>query len=117
MAEHDVDNPAEEQPELIVKLPVKGEVTRTGSSVYAGSLKAGSISYFFHWTPPAIVATCHIHPNCYTTAPLAGCVSEDDLVDWLGQGPGFKTTRDHEQFIPVGTYNKRIRRQWIQLLL
>ncbi|CAL1152414.1 unnamed protein product [Cladocopium goreaui] len=97
---------------MIVKLPVKGEVKRVGSTVFTGSVKSGQISYFTHWTPPAILAVCAIHEDCYTTAPLLGHdVSEDSLVQWLGQGPSFKSEKDHGKFIPAGTYKKRLGRR------
>ena len=93
---------------MVVKLPVTGEVKRVGSSIYTGSIKSGQLSYFTHWTPPAILAVCAIHEDCYTTAPLIGdAVSEDSLVQWLGQGPSFKSEKDHGKFIPAGTYKKR----------
>ncbi len=85
-----------------------GEVYKQGSSVFCGKQKVGKLSYFVHWTPPAILAVCDVHPNnCYATTPLLDGASEDDLVRWIGDGPKFKSADDHLACLPGRCYKQR----------
>ena len=111
-SEFDLDRifPTEvDKKQTVVKQPVKGEVKLSGTGVFLADLKVGSISYFLHWSPPAILAQCATHDDCYCTAPLLGeaRVPEDELIAWVGQGPSFRSAQDHAQFIPRGCYRKR----------
>ena len=101
------------EPEPVNNFVVKqnfspGEVKREGSSVFCGKQKVGKLSFFVHWTPPAILAVCNVHTdNCYVTTPLLDGASEDDLVRWIGDGPKFKSAEDHMMVLPGRCYKHR----------
>ena len=113
-AEHDLEAMLSSQsrnaPLVVVKQPLNAgaEPKLIGNSIMLGDLKVGSIAFYMHWEPAAVQGQCRVHEDCYCTAPMfGGTVTVDDLVAWVAQGPSYRTTREHELFLPAGCYNKR----------
>lgn len=84
----------------------KGEIRREGQAIYRGSVRLGKISYFLHWSPACYLATCECHESCYVTAGLTS-VSEDTLIQWVGDAAAYKSSADHMAMLPHGVYKHR----------
>lgn len=93
--------------EVVVKQHVPGEITCQGNAVFKGTLRCGKLSFFTHWTPPAMLGACELHEDCYTTAPLLGSVTEHELVAWIGEAPSFQNGSAHMSTLPSGCYKHR----------
>lgn len=98
--------------EYVVKQPSSsvGEVVRQGTAVLRGTARCGKISYFLHWDPPAVQGVCELHNNdCYATWPLTSSPDEHIILEWIANGPSFKSAEDHMKTLPRGWYNHRRR--------
>ena len=104
----DLMNEAREREPISVRASVPpDEFSRKGNILMVSGKRVGSISYLLHWTPPSISATCSCHEEgCYVTGSLAA-VDEDQLQDWLYQGPRFDSKDAHLLYKPRGSYNQR----------
>ena len=84
-----------------MRLPVRA------TQFFKGTLRCGKLSFFTHWTPPAMLGACELHEDCYTTAPLLGSVTEHELVAWIGEAPSFQNGSAHMSTLPSGCYKHR----------
>ena len=97
------------EPHLVVKQPLTESISRSGNSIYCGSLKTGTISYLTHWSPAAMAGNCLVHGNCYCTVPLLGG-DEDSLIRWIGEAKCYNSAADHMACVPADAYFRRVRR-------
>ena len=106
---HDLDI-FDRDPELVVKNPLPGPITRQGNSIFCGGVKTGSISFLFHWTPAALAGNCCIHgQGCYYTTPFQGS-DEDAMIQWLGEARCYNSAADHLRCVPKHAYYQRARK-------
>ena len=99
-------SPASDLDNLVVKLPLAGDITLVGRQVFCAGSRCGSISFLTHWDPPAMSGHCAVHPNCFVTCPLV-TGDQDALVKWIGSAFCFRSADDHGKSTPKGSYHRR----------
>ena len=91
---------------VVIKLPLAGEIVCKGRQIFCSGSRCGSISYLTHWDPPAMADNCSVHSNCYVTCPLV-TGDEDAIIKWVGSAFCFRNAEDHGKSTPKGSYHRR----------
>ncbi len=90
------------------KIEATGEPSRIKNTFFLGNTICGRISYLLNWQPISISGACAVHVQCGITGDM-DLLSEDDVINWLFEGPAHGTSEEHLRRAPEHANRKRAR--------